>query len=153
MFDCSFVVYGFSRLHSVFLVSLDSRSLLDFTWYMGHVKEKRGEGRYLLVWDDYDGEQETETDAIRLVDNLKRDYAEGETCEAQYAEDLLWYQAVIEHADPVARKYAVLFTEYGNRQECTLAQLRPPTEVDVVEAEGYDVGESCWAMWEEDSKW
>ena len=125
----------------------------DFSWYMGHIVEKRGEDKYLILWDDYDGQQETDTDAIRLLDTLKREYAVGETCEAQYLEDLLWYSAKIEFADPANRKYAVLFLEYGNQQECSLAQIRPPTEVDVVEAEGYDVGESIWAMWDEDNKW
>lgn len=47
----------------------------------------------------------------------------------------------------------VIFTEYGNQQECTLAQIRPPSEVSVVAADGYAVGESIWAMWDEDSKW
>lgn len=68
-------------------------------------------------------------------------------------EDLLWYAAKVEFADAAANKYVVLFTEYGNKQECTLSQIRPPTEVDVVEAEGYSVGESVWAMWDEDHKW
>ncbi len=125
----------------------------DFSWYHGHVKSKISSSKYLIAWDDYDGEQETETDAIRLLDTLKREYAVGEVCEAQYLEDLLWYAAKVEFADPAARKYVVVFTEYGNQQECTLAQIRPPSEVDVVKAEGYAVGESIWAMWDEDSKW
>ncbi len=125
----------------------------DFSWYHGHIKTKISANKYLIAWDDYDGEQETETDAIRLLDALKREYVVGEACEAQYLEDLLWYAAKIEFADAVARKYVVVFTEYGNQQECTLAQIRPPSEVDVVAAEGYTVGESIWAMWDEDSKW
>jgi hypothetical protein len=125
----------------------------DFSWYHGHVKEVVGDGKYLLAWDDYDGEQVTDSDAIRLLDTLKREYKVGEECEAQYLEDLLWYAAKVEFADVENRKYAVIFTEYGNQQECTLAQIRPPTEVDVVEAEGYNVGESIWAMWDEDNKW
>ncbi len=60
--------------------------------------------KYLIQWDDYDGEQETETDAIRLLDSVKREYAVGEACEAQYLEDLLWYPAKIDFADPANRK-------------------------------------------------
>lgn len=125
----------------------------DFGWYHGHVRAKISNTKYLIAWDDYDGEQETETDAIRLPDTVKRDYKTGEACEAQYLEDLLWYAAKVEFADPVARRYVVIFTEYGNQQECTLAQIRPPSQVDVVSASGYNVGDSIWAMWDEDQKW
>lgn len=133
--------------------AVEAQFFEDFSWYHGHVKAKISSTKYVIAWDDYDGEQETETDSIRLLDTLKREYAVGEVCEAQYLEDLLWYAAKIEFADPAARKYVVVFTEYGNQQECSLAQIRPPAEVDVVAAEGYAVGESIWAMWDEDSKW
>ncbi len=50
-------------------------------------------------------------------------------------------------------RYIVIFTEYGNSQECSLAVIRPPTEPGAVVAEGYAVGDSVWAMWDEDHKW
>lgn len=52
-----------------------------------------------------------------------------------------------------ALRYVVVFTEYGNSQECSLALIRPPTEAGAAAAEGYSVGESVWAMWDEDHKW
>jgi hypothetical protein len=51
----------------------------------------------------------------------------GDTVEAQYTEDQLWYRAVVD--ERLGNQYVVTFTEYGNSQQCSADFLRPLPEV------------------------
>jgi len=71
------------------------------------------------------GDLDSLMDSLNKQPEWKPKFAVGDAVEAMYAEDELWYAAVIDRIEPEIERYVLTFTDYGNEQVTCEEDVRP----------------------------
>lgn len=89
---------------------VEAQDSSDLRWHRGRVKEVLLDpGMYVVAWHfPRVGDQPTHAGAMRLLKDVV-EFQSGQRCEAQFAEDARWYEAIIQEADLEQRRYFVRF--------------------------------------------
>jgi hypothetical protein len=114
----------------------------DQEWYVAQVNAHTPEGNYFVTFVEYGNYQECAPSSIRDLTvpveevlpllnpnpggfNLR--FKVNDPILARYAEDGLFYSAVVRGITPMGT-YWIVFTEYGNEQECAEGDVSPPQD-------------------------
>ncbi|CAK9082034.1 unnamed protein product [Durusdinium trenchii] len=97
----------------------------DYEWYNATVVQDRGDGKFVVLWDDPDGGPELSIcppENIRMVEVVD-DYKPGDPVEALYDEDQTWYTGVVQDSCGEGF-YVVLWDDPGDAPETTVCRSR-----------------------------